>query len=194
MRAIIQMRNAIKAIDSYDGNLPLPIYLKQFFRLHKEMGSRDRKFLQQLVYQYFRLNHAIINEEKETKIALAHWLCTNNNDDFVMHWAKEKQFDLLLQEKTQKEHIENAVKQGFLKDLSEQFPLSDCISSLIEKEKFLQSLLKQPYTWIRCKRKRVESIKAELKLKDIFILLCFEISDKGWCCHARGGGRNSGWA
>lgn len=167
MRAIVQMRNAVKAIDGYDGNLPLPIYLKQFFRLHKEMGSRDRKFLQQLVYQYFRLNHAIINEDKEAKIALAHWLCANINDDFIKHWSKEKRFDIIIQEKSQNENIEQAIKNGFIHNISQQFPAVNEISSLVEKEKFLQNHLKQPYIWIRCKRKRIESIKAELKLKDI---------------------------
>lgn len=50
-----QLRYAISIIEEYDGRVPLSAWLKDFFRTNKQMGSRDRKTVSEMVYGYYRL-------------------------------------------------------------------------------------------------------------------------------------------
>ena len=162
MRAIIQMQKAVEAISTYTGSIPLSIHLKQYSRLHKEMGSRDRRFLQQLTYQYFRLNNAINAESIEQKIALAHILCNNEPDDFYKFWHENNSLPIELLTGNYSSKINFAIENNLFKGIQFQFPFAENISENINADVFLQSHLSQPYTWIRCKRKNIKTIKEEL--------------------------------
>ena len=52
-----QLRYATNIIEQYDGRVPLSSWLKDFFRANKQMGSRDRKTVSQMVYGFYRLGH-----------------------------------------------------------------------------------------------------------------------------------------
>lgn len=41
-------------LGSYPGNPPLAVFLKQYFRLHPKLGSRDRKTISEAVFIYYR--------------------------------------------------------------------------------------------------------------------------------------------
>ncbi len=69
------LRNAAALAASYDGSLPLAIYLRQFFAAHKKFGSSDRKAVGGLTHQYFRAGHVTDTLEKEEGLLLADLLC-----------------------------------------------------------------------------------------------------------------------
>jgi 16S rRNA (cytosine967-C5)-methyltransferase len=167
MKQVIQMQRAKEAIEKYDGSKALAIYLKQFFREHKEMGSRDRRMMQSLVYHYFRLNRALSKHDTETRIALAHMLCSADCDDFISFWAKEKGLNLTMTPNDFAANLAEANKKGFDCKLENQFPEADKISAQINKQQFLLNHVMQPYTWIRCKKAHTEKVKNELKEKSI---------------------------
>jgi 16S rRNA (cytosine967-C5)-methyltransferase len=50
-----QLRYAASIIEDYDGRAPLSAWLRDFFRANKQMGSRDRKTVSEMVYGYYRL-------------------------------------------------------------------------------------------------------------------------------------------
>ena len=50
-----QLRYATSIIKEYDGRTSLSAWLKDFFRTNKQMGSRDRKTVSEMVYGYYRL-------------------------------------------------------------------------------------------------------------------------------------------
>src|SRR5215213_4324054 len=52
-----QLRYATNIIEEYDGRMPLSSWLKDFYRTNKQMGSRDRKTVSEMVYGYYRLGH-----------------------------------------------------------------------------------------------------------------------------------------
>jgi 16S rRNA (cytosine967-C5)-methyltransferase len=165
MRAVIQMQKAIDAIEQYKGDMPLSIYLKQYCRLHKEMGSRDRRFLQELSFHYFRLNKALQHSDIKYTIATAHYVCTEAIDEFIIFWNNELQLNLLNSEKSSISFAEKI--QQLQINFEQQFPSTHNISSEIDKKAFLENHIKQPFTWIRCKSKNVETVKAELKQNNI---------------------------
>jgi 16S rRNA (cytosine967-C5)-methyltransferase len=162
MRAIIQMQKAVEAVSSYTGSIPLSIHLKQFTRLHKEMGSRDRRFLQQLAFQYFRLNNAIAAKSIEEKIAIAHIICNSVADDFYTFWHDKLQLPAALLNSDAASKNIAATSNNLFKGMKAQFPFAENISAEIDNDAFLHSHLLQPYTWIRCKRNNINTVKEEL--------------------------------
>ncbi|MBL7698377.1 MAG: Fmu (Sun) domain-containing protein [Chitinophagaceae bacterium] len=52
-----QLRYASEIVKEYDGKIPLSAWLKNYFRLHKQMGSTDRKTISEMAYGFYRLGH-----------------------------------------------------------------------------------------------------------------------------------------
>jgi 16S rRNA (cytosine967-C5)-methyltransferase len=66
------LRYAAGIIKEYDGNVPLAVWLKDFFKENKQMGSRDRKMVAELVYGYYRLGHLHYENVEERLLAGYH--------------------------------------------------------------------------------------------------------------------------
>ncbi|MFP5040097.1 Fmu (Sun) domain-containing protein [Parasediminibacterium sp. JCM 36343] len=71
------LNTAKQIIASYDGALPLATWLKPFFASRKQMGSRDRREVASMVYQYYRLGNSLPNAIVEDRICSAILLCNN---------------------------------------------------------------------------------------------------------------------
>lgn len=63
------LRYAANIIKEYDGGVPLSAWLKDFFKQNKQMGSRDRKTVSDLVYGYYRLGHLQYDDIEERLLA-----------------------------------------------------------------------------------------------------------------------------
>jgi 16S rRNA (cytosine967-C5)-methyltransferase len=83
-----QLRYAVNIIKQYDGRFPLSVWLKDFFRENKQMGSRDRKTVSHLVYSFYRLGHSKFDTIEERVLAgIA--LCNSGSDDLVTYFKPE---------------------------------------------------------------------------------------------------------
>lgn len=51
------LQTAAHLIEQYDLQMPLHLYLKQFFKQNRKFGSRDRKMIAELVYGNFRIGY-----------------------------------------------------------------------------------------------------------------------------------------
>lgn len=81
MNALFQHR--AKILDSYDGSLPLALFLKQYFRQFPVLGSRDRRILSALTYSHYRAGKAIQNlEDEKLQIAAELILCEQEGLDY----------------------------------------------------------------------------------------------------------------
>ncbi|MBO9571599.1 MAG: hypothetical protein J7497_05245, partial [Chitinophagaceae bacterium] len=78
------IRYAAMIIKEYDGSVPLAIYLKSFFKANKQMGSRDRKTVSELVYGYFRLGHLQFDSIEERIEA---GINKNISSDGIFPWS-----------------------------------------------------------------------------------------------------------
>lgn len=157
MREEIQMHNALSVIDSFNNQVPLHLHLKNYFREHKNMGSRDRKILSALVFGYYRMkgkNHASSKEKFIVKGAEGNLY----GNQFYVYW-KDK-FPWITDEA--------------MIDFKNYFPLAENVSSQIDKASFYQTHLVQPKVWIRCKKGKEKEVMAELRLKEYE----FQHSDK----------------
>ena len=138
------MRNAVDVITTYNGEIPLQIHLKNYCRENKNIGSKDRKILSELVYGYFRQKgNNIINNIPLyiVEAAKGSELLT----DFVEHW---------------KNKIEANPIPGI--EIQSYFPQFSKVSKNIETLSFIQYLQQKPKIFIRCNPASQQAVVDEL--------------------------------
>lgn len=144
----------------YKGDQPFAIFIKNFFSKEKKYGSKDRKQIAALCYNYFRLGFAMGNHSPEQKIKLATFLCEKKSSDFVekiipdwnekIDWPLDKKLAL--------------VKDQFL--VNEIFPFSSVLSEGITAERYCLSMLVQPLLFLRIRPQcRITTLKKLEKSK-----------------------------
>ena len=148
MRYIGQHIKAI--IDQYRGEVPLAHYLKNYFRQHPILGSRDRKILSAMAYSWYRCFRGIRNWELgigiEEQVSVCMRMCGNEQSlppGFAGFGAGNSSFDA-----------------------DALFPFEIELSGGIHKEEWLRSMLVQPNLFIRI-RKDKGKVMSLLNAKEI---------------------------
>jgi 16S rRNA (cytosine967-C5)-methyltransferase len=77
------LRNAAAIITLYDGGLPFAVFIKQFFASNKKYGSKDRRQVTSLCFQYFRLGHLFDDFTLENKILIADFVFQKKASDVI---------------------------------------------------------------------------------------------------------------
>ncbi len=154
------LNTSVKLIDHYKGELPFALFLKNFFSAEKKYGSKDRKQIAALCYNYFRLGFAMKNFSVDERITLATFLCEQTPTDFLGKIDAElnEQVQLPINEKL---HI---VKEKFL--IPEIFPFKEYLSDAVNIEKYCLSMLTQPLLFLRIRpQSKVTTLKKLEKAK-----------------------------
>lgn len=146
-----QLRYAETIVRTYDGRGPLAAWLKQFFRDHKQMGSRDRKTLSEIVYSYYRLGHAKF-ESVEKRLLAAISIAANLD-------PLKKHFNI---------HTREAI------NAEEIFPWAQFLSEGIDAVAFANSLLVQPELFLRVRPGRRAEVLQKLRNAAIQFRDCAE--------------------
>ncbi len=143
-RLLQRLKTFDTIITSYDNKEPFARFLGQFFKENKQMGSSDRRIASRLTYNFFRLGNALQDLSPHQRLAIAEFLCERDSE-FVKLLIPE------LEEQENQTLIDKMhyVKEHFDLELESLFPLSEDISSQIDKESFLQSHFVQPDVFIR---------------------------------------------
>ena len=133
MRSLISHFNHV--IANYEGKVPLVHFLKNYFKLHPVLGSRDRKLISAMVYSWYRCSKAVGNDD---------WL-----KGVMTEWLNEKIW-------TSKSFIEwlKEVHPEALLDLMALFPFDFVLSDGIAKTEWLGSMLEQPELFIRIRKEK----------------------------------------
>lgn len=164
------LRNFLKALDEYPGNIPLAKFLPGYFKQNKQMGSNDRRTTSGLLYSYFRLGKAHISLPHDQRLFIAEFLCSTGENAFLNHFRPDLHEFV---KDTLDKKISLLEKEGFI--LEEVFPFTQHLSEGIEKEEFLKSLFVQPDLFIRIYPGKGDLIKAKLADFDIHFT---ELSDE----------------
>jgi 16S rRNA (cytosine967-C5)-methyltransferase len=150
------LNTAAHIIQLYKGELPLAIFLKQFFAKEKKYGSKDRKQIAALCYAYFRIAAGLKPVEMELALQIAVFLCENKPNPFLQT-LKPEWNDLSEVAFTEKLEI---VKQYF--DYQLIFPLKQQLSPAVNQQLFVSSLLTQPDLFIRVRPTFRDKVLKEL--------------------------------
>ncbi|MEO5782576.1 MAG: Fmu (Sun) domain-containing protein [Ginsengibacter sp.] len=153
MRFQSYLNSAVTILRTYNGSQPFHLYVKKYFSANKKYGSKDRKQITSLCYNYFRLCNAVKNISIEERIVLATFLCENKSLEFLQA-IKPEWNDVIELSITDKLAISNG--QLAIENI---FPFKDELSEGIDAEKFNASFLIQPDLFLRVRPgndKRVE--------------------------------------
>lgn len=162
MREQIQLNYLREILNNYVGQEPFNVYLKQFFRQNKNLGSRDRKFYSSICYHFLRCNPLQNENNFESRLVISEFLFNPFNSEFQSFLQEKIELKLPSSNTNPFEKkLEDLVKEGILKPLTNYFPYAEKISSEIEKQPFFLSHFKQPLTWLKAKPgKAVELVKS----------------------------------
>lgn len=152
------IEEAEKLFNSYSLQMPLHLYLKEYFKKNKKFGSRDRKLISNLIYGIYRLGNGNPHLSIQEKMASSALLSRNMPSTFF-----EKCFPDLIEliELSFAEKRTTLETQKGLK-LTCPFELSEAIS----EDEFLENMFSSPRVFIRI-RKNKEVIKGRLKANEI---------------------------
>lgn len=134
MRYIWQHIHAI--IESYNGDIPLTHFLKQYYRQYPKLGSRDRKILSEMAYSWYRCGKGLppgLSFEDKVKACLQ---LTGTGSKHLQPFLPD-----------------NSVIPQL--DISKLFLYNIPLSEGINKEDWLASMLQQPDVFLRLVKKDI---------------------------------------
>lgn len=167
MIAEVRMKQALQALQAYQPEKDLNVFIKTHLKQFPKMGSRDRREVSSLIYDAIRVKQLFPKAELKQRIWLGQLLCETAVTDFVHHWTAQLTGKPLpeLQDLTSKLKWLDTV--GFVADWSSFFPWSEQISSAVELQAFYAAHLMHPITWIRVKARALQAFLKELESKGI---------------------------
>jgi 16S rRNA (cytosine967-C5)-methyltransferase len=164
MKAINQLKTFQHILGEYPVETPLSKFLPGFYRQNKQMGSTDRRIANRLIYNYFRLGNALINQSTDERLFVAEFLCNTQTNSFLQHfkpdWAACVGFTI--DEKLAL--VKSAYKDFDLKDV---FPWVNQLSAGIDKDAFLKTFFIQPDLFIHVHNGYDHLVKAELNKAEV---------------------------
>jgi 16S rRNA (cytosine967-C5)-methyltransferase len=155
MRFHSYLNSAKKIIESYRGDVPFAAYLKRYFSANKKYGSKDRKQITSLCYNFYRLGKAIPQLPIEEKIIVAVFLCENKSNDFL-HFHKPEWNDIITKPIAEKIQV-----AGFTTE--DVFPWAEALSEGVDAELFRQSFFYQPDLFLRVRPGNKETVTKKLQ-------------------------------
>ncbi len=154
------LSTAVKLVESFTNEAPFSIYLKNFFSINKKYGSRDRKNIASLCFNYYRVVNGAIGGTTLDTMLMGYFLCEKEPCEML---EKMNPF--------WNRHISDSISKKTslldgLFDTDKIFHLPVELSEGIDIARFNLSFLQQPNVFIRLRprnylgaRKKLEKIK-----------------------------------
>ncbi len=141
-------RHLEQILSGYSGGLPLHHFLREYFRRHPKLGSRDRRGLSDAAYAWYRvgkmLHHAPCSEEEKHIAALQ--LCSLRPKAFEAFFPSGNEIESSL------------VPANFALRADEIFPFEIPFSEGIQRCDWLESMKRQPRLFLRIRSGQKEII------------------------------------
>ncbi len=145
-------------ITSYKGNEPLHLFLKKYFSSNKKHGSRDRKIITSLCFDYFRLGHGVSHHTGlRERLVLSTFLCETKPP------LLPGTFGFLKNTSTQSSLLEKLILAEKEFDTGKIFLFPEELSDQVNREQFSLSFLVQPKLFIRVRRGFTHVVLSKLR-------------------------------
>ena len=150
---------AASLVKQYNGQIPFAHFLKNYFSQNKKHGSKDRKYITQLCYNYYRLGNALRDFSIEEKLKTALFICNSQPQEWTV-----------LFEELWLENWNNDLNKriNFIKNIYANFSLQDIflwkdeLSEGIDFAAFSLSHFVQPCLFIRIRPDKQNIVKQKL--------------------------------
>lgn len=156
------INTATKLIETYKGDKPFAVYIKQFFSENKKYGAKDRRQISSLCYNYFRIGFSEAGIPLNEKMLMGTFLCNQEPCDLLEKLAPEwnAKISLPLDIKI------DSIKPAF--SVTDIFPFAAELSDGISLVEFCKSFLAQPALFIRVRPQVSNAVFRKLE-KSIFV-------------------------
>lgn len=151
------INTAIIILESYRGEKPFTIFLRQFFSANKKYGSKDRKSIASLCYHYFRMGKAYSDISKGEKMLIASFLCETTHSVLLENLRPE------WNEKIALPALEKIAIVGQKNAVTDIFPFHHLLSAGIGRQAYCLSMLVQPDLFIRIRPRAKEAVLHQLE-------------------------------
>ncbi|HMU11215.1 MAG TPA: Fmu (Sun) domain-containing protein [Ferruginibacter sp.] len=155
MRFHSYLNSAKKIIETYDAREPLAAFLKNYFAANKKYGSKDRKQIAALCYNFYRLGKAMTGLPVEERIITGSFLCEHSSNEFLNFHKPE--WNAVI-EKPLSEKISLTAT-----DISELFPWKNEVSNGIDLLSFSSSFFIQPGLFLRIRPGKKKAVLKKLQ-------------------------------
>ncbi|MES2373945.1 MAG: Fmu (Sun) domain-containing protein [Bacteroidota bacterium] len=156
-------RSATAIIEQYDGAIPLAGFLKQYFKANPKFGSKDRRFISQLCYTYYRAGHSIAATVEE-KIKASVFLCEDNANEWATLFTDEWLAEWGSSIETKWKFISARFPGS---DPHKLFLWEDELSKEIDPHLFTNSHLLQPDLFLRIRPGHTKNVSKKLDDKQV---------------------------
>jgi 16S rRNA (cytosine967-C5)-methyltransferase len=147
-------------IEQYKNEMPLHLYLKNFFSQDKKFGSKDRKTITSLCYYYYRLGHGENSRSIEERILLGIFLCEFKSNKILEQLKPEWNAKIALPLQEKLFQIESFYSSNI-------FPWVNQLSEGIEGGTFSISFLLQPKLFLRIRPGNEWSVLKKLEAETV---------------------------
>jgi 16S rRNA (cytosine967-C5)-methyltransferase len=146
--------SASKIIGTAKEGEPLAHHLKKSFAANKKFGSKDRRNISSLCYNFYRIGNALKNKTIEERILAATFLCNNTSNDLLAALAPDFNAQIKL----------FAEKKSMLLNINTKhiFPFENELGEEIDKIAFVYSFLQQPLFFVRIRPQKMEEVLEKL--------------------------------
>ena len=154
MRYIWQ--HIFSVLDAYANEVPLHHFLKQYYKAHPILGSRDRRGINDAVYAWYRCGKAFGNDHhtREEQVVASLFLCGLQPKALLQFFPKD-----WLWQATAGERMSVLRQQGYSVLPELIFPDNPAFSAGITKEEWILSLLQQPDLFLRIRKNKSQVTK-----------------------------------
>lgn len=156
-----QLRYAVQIIDTYQGETPLHAWLKDFFRVHPQMGSRDRRIVSTMVYGHYRLGHSIKTHSPEKRIIAGLFLAQQQHLELLNYFDAGLDVRVALPV-AEKIAYYQTTPDGAAFRPEDIFPWKDQLSPDIDHLAYCLSFLTQPDLFLRIRPGQETGVRQRL--------------------------------
>lgn len=152
---------SLQLIEGYTGELPLSIYIKNFFRQHKKFGSRDRKWIKNMCFAWFRAGGLFNQFNTMNRLLCSFYLMQQEGDaraNDVMNSGGDvyNGIDFKLPRDQKIAWIHSNIGPV---EIESRFPFHVDFTAALNVSDYLHGLWSQPKVWLRAKSGKMELVK-----------------------------------
>jgi len=155
------LRMAAEVVESFDGGMPLSLFLKGYFARNKQAGGRDRKAIAGVCYNYYRVGHLLRSWPLHDALIAACLLVDEPQADLVKtlkpEWANFIELDF----------YRKAEALGIGAEAENLFSYGQLLSQGLFAAEMGISMLKQPRLFLRMRPGRREHVLQQLLVQGI---------------------------
>jgi 16S rRNA (cytosine967-C5)-methyltransferase len=156
MKYFSHLNTAVEILSLYEGKIPFHYFIKEFLKLNKKYGSKDRRNISRLCYAALRTGKAFPKWSAENKVRAGLFLCTDTPDEVTEQLIGDYN-EIIAGNKAEKWRIiSGSYKSEFESESGQDlnidsiFPVTAPVfSNDLEAGGFLYSFFQQPDLFLR---------------------------------------------